>query len=158
MARTNADAMSRPFKVGVWRTLMEVHNEVLREIERELADRHRLSVSEFDALVNIPLAGTRMKDLKHRIVLTASAVSRLCDRLSQRGLVTRTPVEEDQRGALIQLTDEGRKLLRAAVRTNAEVVERMFADRLTPDELRMLGGVLGRLRSGEGPEACDTEA
>lgn len=57
MARTNADAMSRPFKVGVWRTLMEVHNEVLREIERELADRHRLSVSEFDALVNIPWRG-----------------------------------------------------------------------------------------------------
>ncbi|MFE2040221.1 MarR family winged helix-turn-helix transcriptional regulator [Streptomyces sp. NPDC059477] len=135
---------------------MEVHQRVLGEIERELAERHRLSVSEFDTLVNIPLAGTRLKDLKERIVLTQSAVSRMADRLAQRGLVTRTPIEEDQRGALIQLTEEGRKLLRAAVRTNAEVVERAFAGRLSGQELDMLYGVLARLEPGEHPADCDT--
>jgi DNA-binding MarR family transcriptional regulator len=134
---------------------MEIHQAVLKEIERELAERHRLSVSEFDALVNIPLAGTRLKDLKGRIVLTQSAVSRMADRLAQRGLVTRTPIEEDQRGALIRLTDDGRSLLRAAVRTNAEVVERMFAGRLSPEELMSLHGILGRLEIPGHPEECD---
>ncbi|MFF8955579.1 MarR family winged helix-turn-helix transcriptional regulator [Streptomyces sp. NPDC014894] len=156
MPRTDPVTVSRPFKVGVWRSFMEIHNAVLREIERELGDRHRLSVSEFDALVNIPLAGTRLKDLKERIVLTQSAVSRLCDRLAQRGLVTRTPIEEDQRGAMIQLTEAGRKLLREAVRTNAEVVERSFSGRLSQDELLELHRVLGRLRAGDGPRECDT--
>ncbi|GGZ59539.1 hypothetical protein GCM10010387_61600 [Streptomyces inusitatus] len=155
MPRTDPVTMSRSFKVGVWRSLMEVHNAVLGEIEHELAERHRLSVSEFDALVNIPLAGTRLKDLKERIVLTQSAVSRLCDRLAQRGLVTRTPIEEDQRGAMITLTDSGRKLLREAVRTNAEVVQRSFADPLSRDELLALHEVFGRLKAGGQPRECD---
>ncbi|MGW1977587.1 MarR family winged helix-turn-helix transcriptional regulator [Streptomyces sp. NPDC001889] len=155
MARTGSGGVSRQFRIGVWRSFMEVHNEVLREIEREIAERHRLSLSEFDALVNIPLDGTRLKDLKERIVLTQSAVSRMCDRLAARGLITRTPLEEDQRGATIQLTEEGRKVLRAAVRTNAEVVEAMFAGRLSPGELLALDATLDRLKSA-GPSPEDT--
>ncbi|MET8826238.1 MarR family transcriptional regulator [Streptomyces sp. NPDC004610] len=151
-----ATTPSKAFRVGVWRSFMEVHQQVLGEIEKALAEQHRLSISEFDTLVNIPLAGTRLKDLKERIVLTQSAVSRLADRLAQRGLVTRTPIEEDQRGALIQLTDEGRKLLRAAVRTNADVVEQSFAGRLSPEELELLHGILVRLGPGGHPAECDT--
>lgn len=45
---------SRQFKVGVWRGLMEVHTAVMGELERELELHHRLTVNEFDALVNIP--------------------------------------------------------------------------------------------------------
>ncbi|MFI1866076.1 MarR family winged helix-turn-helix transcriptional regulator [Streptomyces jumonjinensis] len=136
---------------------MEVHHAVLRAIEQELDARHRLSVSEFDTLVNIPLDGTRLKELKERIVLTQSAVSRMCDRLAQRGLVTRTPIEEDQRGAMIRLTEEGRRLLRAAALTNAEVVDRMFAGRLSPEELLSLDGMLGHLKPREHARDCDSE-
>ncbi|MFF1361014.1 MarR family transcriptional regulator [Streptomyces sp. NPDC058297] len=87
---------------------MEVHNTVLREIEHELAERHRLSISEFDTLVNIPLKGTRLRELKDRVVLTQSAVSRLCDKLADRGLITRSPLEEDARGAMSNRLDSGR--------------------------------------------------
>ncbi|MEU0989978.1 MarR family transcriptional regulator [Streptomyces sp. NPDC005953] len=156
MSQSNPATASRSFRVGVWRSFMEIHHAVLREIERELADRHRLSVSEFDALVNIPLDGARLKDLKERIVLTQSAVSRLCDRLAQRGLVARTPIEEDGRGALIELTEEGRALLRAAVLTNAEVVERSFASRLSSDQLASLRGTLDALQTVDGVRECDT--
>ncbi|GII97462.1 MarR family winged helix-turn-helix transcriptional regulator [Sinosporangium siamense] len=158
MANTDdVTKVSRSLKVGVWRSFMEVHNAVLAGIGRELDARHRLSVSEFDLLVNIPLDGTRLKDLKERVVLTQSAVSRMADRLALRGLVSREPIESDQRGALIRLTDEGRTLLRAAVRTNAEVVEHMFADRLDPAELLGLQGVLGRLSAEDHGRGCDTE-
>ncbi|MFD8936922.1 MarR family winged helix-turn-helix transcriptional regulator [Streptomyces sp. NPDC059578] len=145
--------VSRGFKVGVWRAYMEVHNEVLSAIERELAQRHRLSVSEFDVLVNIPLDGTRLKDLKQRVVLTQSAISRLFDRLAERGLVFRSPLAEDQRGAVVKLTEEGRKVLRAAVRTNTEVVERTFAGKLSTEELRALHGIVTRLKGTGAPDA-----
>ncbi|MFJ4685215.1 MarR family winged helix-turn-helix transcriptional regulator [Streptomyces sp. NPDC088789] len=144
--------VSRAFKVGVWRSFMEVHQRVLTEIARALDDRHRLSVSEFDTLVNIPLDGVRLKDLGKRTVVTQSAVSRMCDRLARRGLLTRTPVPEDQRGALIRLTDEGRTLLRAAVRTNAEVVEKTFSSRISDDDLVALQGLLARLAPDVGTE------
>ncbi|AXU17528.1 MarR family winged helix-turn-helix transcriptional regulator [Streptomyces clavuligerus] len=138
---------------------MEIHQRVLGEIARALDERHRLSVSEFDTLVNIPLDGVRLKDLGSRTVLTQSAVSRMCDRLARRGLVTRTPVPEDQRGALVRLTDEGRELLRAAVRTNAEVVERTFAARLGDADLVALHTILGRVAPEGGTgEECDTPA
>ncbi|WP_445397222.1 MarR family winged helix-turn-helix transcriptional regulator [Streptomyces sp. LE64] len=149
MVAQSERVVSRGFKVGVWRAYMEVNHQVLTAIERALADRHRLSISEFDVLVNIPLAGTRLKDLKERVVLTQSALSRLFDRLAQRGLLARSPLEEDQRGAMITLTEEGRKLLRAAVRTNAEVVERTFAGKLTDDELRTLDALVARLKAPE---------
>ncbi|MEU6578774.1 MarR family transcriptional regulator [Streptomyces sp. NPDC046805] len=135
---------------------MEVHTTVLRKIERELAERHKLSISEFDTLVNIPLSGTRLRELKDRVVLSQSAISRLCDRLADRGLITRSPVDEDMRGAAIQLTDAGRKLLRSAVRTNAEVVEREFGDRLSEPQLESLREILDQLHTRNHPESCET--
>ncbi|WP_406340647.1 MarR family winged helix-turn-helix transcriptional regulator [Streptomyces sp. NBC_01578] len=79
------------------------------------------------------------------MVLTQSAVSRLCDKLADRGLITRSPLEEDARGAMTHLTDAGRKVLRNAARTNAEVVERTFADRLSQTQLESLHEILDQL-------------
>jgi DNA-binding MarR family transcriptional regulator len=124
---------------------MEVHNAVLGEIEKELAERHSLSLSEFDTLVNIPRGGARLRELKERVVLTQSAVSRLCDRLEERGLISRSPVADDGRGAMILLTDRGGKLTRSAARTNAQVVERAFADRISENQLATLKQILTAL-------------
>jgi DNA-binding MarR family transcriptional regulator len=156
MPRSRPAAGSKAFKMDVWRSLMEVHNAVLHEIEGALADRHRLSVSEFDTLANIPREGTRLRELKDRVVLSQSAVSRLCDRLEERGYITRTPVEEDMRGASIRLTEAGRKLQRGALRTNAEVVERALTDRLSEAQLASLREILDRLRTPDPPESGDT--
>lgn len=142
--------LSRQFKIGVWRSLMEVHEAVLAEIERELADRHRMTVSEFDALVNIPRAGVPLRELVERVVLSQSATSRLVDRLARRGWVERGEVAGDSRAVHIRLTEEGRKATRHAARTNAEVVERLFAARIGPEELEVLNTVFTRLRGDLG--------
>ncbi|WP_406503287.1 MarR family winged helix-turn-helix transcriptional regulator [Streptomyces sp. NBC_01602] len=135
-------------------TGIKLDNAALREIEHELAEHHRLSISELDTLVNIPLKGTRLHELKDRVVLTQSAVSRLCDKLADRGLITRSPLEEDARGAMIHLTDAGRKVLRNAACTNAEVVERTFADRLSQTQLESLHEILDQVTEHH-PEGCD---
>lgn len=137
---------SRRFKVDVWRSLMEVHETVLREIEVELADRHQMSVREFDVLVNIPGSGVRLRELTDRVVLSQSALSRLVERLEGRGWVEREGVADDSRAIHIRLTDRGRKSIRAAARTNAAVVERLFADRIAPEELEALDSTFKRLR------------
>ncbi|GAA2881225.1 hypothetical protein GCM10010524_11960 [Streptomyces mexicanus] len=156
---SRADSAVDPesFLPGMWRSMMEIHNAVLRDIESELANRHRLSLSEFDTLVNIPLEGTRLRELKNHVVLTQSAVSRVCDRLAQRGLVTRLPLAEDARGAVIQLTDTGRKLQCSAARTNAEVVERVFAGRLSRAQLESLRDILLRLGTDDRPRSSDED-
>lgn len=137
---------TRDYKVGVWRALMEVHAAVLAELERELTARHGLSVSEFDAMVNIPRDGTRIRDLVDRVVLSQSATSRLVDRLVRRGFVARADAADDSRGVVIRLTPAGRKVLLAASRTNAAVVQRAFTDELTAAELDTFDAVFARLR------------
>lgn len=139
--------------INVWRSLTEVHAAVLRDIETALAERHHLSLTEFDTLVNIPADGIRLRELKDRVILSQSAISRLCDRLQDRGLIIRTPVADDGRGALTELTPEGRKLVRAAARTNAGVVRQRFADRMSAEQLQMLGDIMDHLRTGGG-EGC----
>lgn len=138
--------VARQFSVGVWRSVMEVHAAVLCVIARALEERHRMSVSEFDTLINIPRDGARMRELRDRVVLSQSALSRLVDRLERRGLVTREDVSGDSRAVHVRLTDEGRKLTLMAARTNAEVVEREFAHRLSPAELDAVHTIFGRMR------------
>ncbi|MGQ5638914.1 MULTISPECIES: MarR family winged helix-turn-helix transcriptional regulator [unclassified Streptomyces] len=152
-SRADSAADPDPFLSGLWRSMMEIHNAVLRDIESELAKHHRISLNEYDTLVNIPPQGIRLRELKNRVVLTQSAVSRVCDRLVERGLVTRLPVAEDARGAVIQLTDVGRDLQRRAARTDAEVLEGAFASRLSRAQLESLRDILVQLGAGDHPES-----
>ncbi|AOS63537.1 MarR family winged helix-turn-helix transcriptional regulator [Actinoalloteichus hymeniacidonis] len=142
-----AERDARRAKVDVWRSVMEVHARVLGELEREFTTRHGLSISDFDTLSNIPTGGVRLRELTDRVVLSQSALSRLVDRLERRGLVERSVPPDDSRAVYVRLTSQGRRLALAAIRTNADVVERVFADRLSEPELRALGTVFGRLRA-----------
>ncbi|MGH3517320.1 MAG: MarR family winged helix-turn-helix transcriptional regulator [Haloechinothrix sp.] len=145
-------ATERRFNIDTWRSLMDVHAAVLQQIESALEARHRVTVSEFDVLINLPREGARMRELRDRVVLSQSALSRLVDRLERRGLVAREGVSDDSRAVHIRLTAEGRKLMRATARTNADVVERAFTDRLSQSELTALHKVFGRLRHELKPE------
>ncbi|MEV6232742.1 MarR family transcriptional regulator [Saccharopolyspora shandongensis] len=138
----------RRYKVAVWRSMMEVHAAVLHEIEVDLANKHGLSLNEFDALINIPAAGVRFRELTDRVILSQSALSRLVDRLEARGFVVRLGAEGDSRAVELELTDEGKKLVRSSARTNAAAVERAFADRLSGAELEYLYEVFSRLLGG----------
>ncbi|NED96406.1 MarR family transcriptional regulator [Phytoactinopolyspora alkaliphila] len=124
---------------------MEVYTAVLAETEQALAAQHGLALSEFDVLVNIPREGVRQGELTHRVVLSQSAVSRLVVRLERRGLVTRENDARDSRGVVVHLTAQGRAVLHPAIRTNAEIVERSFADWFTPEELAALDAGFTRL-------------
>jgi DNA-binding MarR family transcriptional regulator len=129
-------------KVAMWRSLMEVHAAVLRTLEAELEAKHQLSVNEFDALVNIPSEGLRHRELTARVILSQSALSRLLDRLEERGLIERSGAASDGRGTQVRLTTAGRRLKAHAVRTNAEVVDREFSSHLDARELDQLRAIL----------------
>lgn len=138
-------------KVAVWRSFMEVHAKVLAELDHELTRGHQLTVSEFDTLINLPRGGVPMRELRERVILSQSALSRLVDRLERRGYVERTRLDGDSRAVFVRLTHEGRKVAHAAARTNAAVVDRAFAERLSADELADMCGMLTKLNTEESP-------
>jgi DNA-binding MarR family transcriptional regulator len=117
--------------VGEWRELLARHARVNDALERELQRRHRLSVTEFEALQRLAEndhEGCRLQVLVDDVHVSQSALSRLIGRLTDEGLVERRSCTEDRRGIYACLTDDGRKLLAEAEPTQAEVLERTLRE------------------------------
>jgi DNA-binding MarR family transcriptional regulator len=116
----------------------------------------------------------RMTDLSAQTSLTTSGVTRVVDRLVDRGLVTRQACATDRRTTYAVVTDLGRELLAAALPGHLELIETWLAGPLRdgagePDGVTLEGFVaaLRRLRDrlvpcatagSEGPAAADRSA
>jgi DNA-binding MarR family transcriptional regulator len=68
-------------------------------------------------------------------------LSRMVDRLVERGLVERCPDPADGRGVRLSLTDAGRDAQRQVGRRHARSVARALTAELSPDELRQLAAI-----------------
>lgn len=146
-------ATSRPlepadWRVGVWRSFLRAHAEVIRELEKELLGEAGLPLSWYDVLLQLaesPGRKLRMADLADRVLLSRSGLTRLVDRLQAEGLVRREPSPEDARGMFTVLTHEGIDRLRKAVPVHLAGIQRHWLDHFGDEELRRLGDLLGRL-------------
>jgi DNA-binding MarR family transcriptional regulator len=61
--------------------------------------------------------------------------------METRGLVARHPTDDDGRGAMITLTDQGWTTLRKAAPHHVESVRRTFIDLLDDQEIATLGRI-----------------
>jgi DNA-binding MarR family transcriptional regulator len=69
------------------------------------------------------------------------------DRLERRGYVRRLDDPDDRRGVIIELMDEGLKVVDAAVAANT-ISDRQLLERLDPQELAALEATLRKLQAG----------
>lgn len=96
--------------VDRWRSLLSSYNAVAGQLERELQDRHGLTMSEYetlDRLVDVDCEKRRMQDLAADMYLSQSALSRTVARLEKGGLVERALCEADRRGVFVTPTTAG---------------------------------------------------
>ena len=84
------------------------------------------------------------------LMLSSAGVTSRIDRLERRGLVRRLPDPDDRRGVIVELTDEGEKLVDQAVTAMAESDRQLLA-RLDPDEVAQLEALLRKLLAGLEP-------
>jgi DNA-binding MarR family transcriptional regulator len=142
-------ALGEPQRTA-WTRFLQAHSSVTRELERELVDRHGLTLSDFDVLFQLAAApgrSLRPGELARTVLLTRSGITRLVQRLERAGLVERVDCPDDLRGSLVRLTATGRDTLRRASRTHFEGVRERFGDRFGDEELETLSALLGRLRA-----------
>jgi DNA-binding MarR family transcriptional regulator len=102
----------------------------------------------FDVLVHLatePDMAARQKDLRDRLLLSESGVSRLLVRMEKAGHLRRSPAGEDRRGVKIAITDKGREALTAATASHLDMVAALFTDRLTATDHAALKRVLAKL-------------
>lgn len=116
--------------VDAWRELLARHARVNEALERELQRKHRLTVTEFEALRRLAETsddGCRLQQLVEDVHMSQSALSRLISRLAEEGLVSRRSCSEDRRGIYACITEAGRQRLREAEPTQLEVLGRTLS-------------------------------
>jgi DNA-binding MarR family transcriptional regulator len=90
---------------------------------RSLAEvTDEVSLGQYRALISLEHGPMRPTEVGHALGLTASAGSRLCERLVRKGLVSRWQAAEDRRVAQVELTRAGRGLIeKVSERRRAEI-------------------------------------
>ncbi|HWV85757.1 MAG TPA: MarR family transcriptional regulator [Capillimicrobium sp.] len=131
-----------------WRTLTALHGLIEAALERALQDEHGLSVVEYtvlDALSRQDGWHMRMHQLARATALSASATTRLVNRLEDRGLLRRVLCQDDRRGIYTELTEAGHALLDTARPTHDAVLAATLAEAAQRPELAPMVEALGRL-------------
>lgn len=138
----------RPDARVAWHNLLQVSSRVVREFDNRLDLDHRISIREFDVLINLdnaPERRLRMTDLANAVMLSSGGLTRLVGRLEDRGLLQREPDPEDARAFHATLTDTGRARLAEARVTHDAVIEELLGARLSSQEVATLTRILARV-------------
>ena len=122
-----------------WEALLSAHAALMKQFAAEDI-WGEVTMREYDVLYTLskcrePL---RISELNRHVLLSQPALSRLVDRLAERGLVARQADPADGRGVRLALTGAGRELQRQVGRRHARSVARALTGALNRDELRQL--------------------
>jgi DNA-binding MarR family transcriptional regulator len=133
-----------------WRAWLYSAQLLLDRLDRELTHQTGISHAYYEILVALsetPGRMMRMSELADRCLSSRSRLSHAVSRLEERGWVRRQVCEEDARGQLAVLTDDGFAALEAAAPVHVEGVRTHLFDQLTPmqvEHMRDLGETLLR--------------
>ena len=129
-----------------WEAMLYAHSVLMKQFAAEgiWVD---LSMREYDVLYTLSKCPqpVRLSELNRHVLLSQPALSRMVDRLADRGLIGREPDPADGRGIRLALTDAGRELQRRIGRRHARDVARAMTAELTPAELRQLEEISQKL-------------
>ena len=85
----------------LWQSFLAVHRQIVEQLADEMLREHQLPLEWFDVLVHLadlPDMRARQKELRDRVLLSESGVSRLLVRMEKAGLITRSTADDDRRG------------------------------------------------------------
>lgn len=130
--------------------------QLTAHLHRQLQSESGLSLADFDVLVQLtdrPEARARVLELADALQWEKSRLSHHLSRMQRRGLVAREECPDDGRGAFIVLTDEGRHAIDAAAPRHVSTVREVMLDRLTPEQVDVLGDIAEAVLDGLGRES-----
>jgi DNA-binding MarR family transcriptional regulator len=137
---------------GAWEALLSAHATAMKEFGAE-DTWAELSMREYDVLYTLSKCPepVRISELNRHVLLSQPAVSRMVDRLAERGFIARQPDPADGRSVLLSLTEAGRAMQRQVGRWHARSVARTMTARLSRDELRQLETICLKLAGRPAP-------
>lgn len=136
---------------AAWRSWLEVMRVLPTVLEEGLNSRDKLNLTDYQVLVQLSESSEgrlRMTELAVGTHLSKSRLSHQIRRMEEAGLVARADCPDDRRGSFAEITEQGRATLRAAAPGHVEDVRRYFIDRLTPEQVAVLGEALATVAEG----------
>lgn len=147
-AVADAAVNATPFKEAneAWKALMGAHATLMRRFEAE-SMWCEVSLHEYDVLHTLSKCpkAQRPGELGRHVMLSQPGLSRLVERLVERGLVAKCPDPADARAALLSLTDEGGIVQRRVGIAHARSVADAMASRLSPTQMSTLAALASLL-------------
>lgn len=133
-----------------WESLLTAHASLMKRFAAEPI-WGELTMREYDVLYTLSKhdGPVRLFELGRGVLLSQPALSRLVERLVERGLVERAADPEDGRGVRLALTAAGRERQRAVGGRHAVDVARAVTAALTEEEMRQLEAI-GRKLAAQG--------
>jgi DNA-binding MarR family transcriptional regulator len=140
-----------------WESLLTAHAEMMRQLAREDV-WNEVSRTEYDVLYTLSKCKEpiRLSELNRRVLLSQPALSRMVDRMVERGFVRREADERDGRSVRLSLTEAGRAQQRSTGRRHALNVSKAMNECFEPDEMRELMRLCRKLAASR--EAALAEA
>ena len=145
LARPEADRDS-------WNNFRKAAAEVITAVDTDLQHNLNVGYTDVDALLQLSIADDhcqRMAPLARAVSRSPSALTRLVDRLENRGLVERTRNSSTE--VNVEITDNGLDLLQQASPRILATVEERFWSRLTPAERNSLSEICKKLMADDSP-------
>lgn len=150
---------------SAWNNFLSAHHRVVTRVDADLTAECRITFAEYDVLAHLAAAPEhqlRMNELAERARLSPSGLTRRFDALARRGWVTREPCDDDRRGVVAQLTDEGLAVQRNAQEVHLRGTRDHFLARFEPEEIALLDSMLTRIAlvdpDGGGSDGSPAEA
>jgi DNA-binding MarR family transcriptional regulator len=129
-----------------WEALLTAHASLIRQFNTQDVWED-LSMKEYDVLYTLSKCPgpIRLSELNRHVLLSQPALSRMVDRLAERGLVSRAVDPRDGRGIRLALSPAGLAVQRRIGRRHGRSVAQAMLAALTPGELRQLEEICAKL-------------
>jgi len=139
-----ADLPPVPAKHGIIRQINRVRIELIDALDRELS-RFDITAPQLIVLASVAnKEADSASSLCKSISYDPGAMTRMIDRLEQKGLVRRLPKAEDRRATNLEITTAGRALYPQLLAAK-EAVAAQFLRGFSTDEVHVLETLLNRM-------------
>lgn len=130
-------------RLRLWLRLLKVVRGMEQEVREKLRREHNTTLPRFDvmsALSRHP-EGLKMSQLSGVLRVSNGNVTGIADRLSDEGLVERTPVPGDRRAIILRLTPAGQKEFARQAQAHEDWIDKMLAGVSPADARAMAEGL-----------------
>jgi len=147
-SRRRFDSLEQEAYLSLWRTY-----DRLKILEEELFAAYELTAQQYNVLRLLRAAREPLPTLAlaERLISRAPDITRILDKLEQRGLISRTRSTADRRTVLVRITAAGCWLLDQLAEPLRQCHQRQLGH-LQPEQLRQLIELLRLVRSPHEPE------